>query len=90
MYDTLIGYEIPAYTKVVKRRVNQAPKFYYFDVGLANYLMGRYNLKRGTDDFGHAFEHYVVQEILAYRGYFKRRDLYIFCLNFRAHFPDFQ
>lgn len=74
LYDTLIGYEIPAYTKVVKRRVNQAPKFYYFDVGFANYLMGRYNLKRGTDDFGHAFEHYVVQEILAYRGYFKRRE----------------
>ena len=74
LYDTLIGYEIPAYTKVIKRKVNQAPKFYYFDVGLANYLMGRNSLKRGTDDFGHAFEHYVVQEILAYRGYFKRRE----------------
>ena len=74
LYDTLIGYEIPAYTKVIKRRVNQAPKFYYFDVGLANYLMGRNSLRRGTDDFGHAFEHYVVQEILAYRGYFKRRE----------------
>lgn len=74
LYDTLIGYEIPAYTKVIKRRVNQASKFYYFDVGLANYLMGRNSLKRGTDDFGHAFEHYIVQEILAYRGYFKRRE----------------
>ncbi|MBP5691680.1 MAG: ATP-binding protein [Bacteroidaceae bacterium] len=74
LYDTLIGYEIPAYTKVIKRRVSQAPKFYYFDVGLANYLMGRNSLKRGTDDFGHAFEHYIVQEILAYRGYFKRRE----------------
>ena len=74
LYDTLIGYEIPAYTKVIKRKVNQAPKFYYFDVGLANYLMGRNSLKRGTDDFGHAFEHYVVQEVLAYRGYFKRRE----------------
>ena len=74
LYDTLIGYEIPAYTKVIKRKVNQAPKFYYFDVGLANYLMGRNSLKRGTDDFGHAFEHYVVQEIIAYRGYFKRRE----------------
>lgn len=74
LYDTLIGYEIPAYTKVIKRRVSQAPKFYYFDVGLANYLMGRNSLKRGTDDFGHAFEHYIVQEILAYRGYFRRRE----------------
>lgn len=58
----------------IRRRVSQAPKFYYFDVGLANYLMGRNSLKRGTDDFGHAFEHYIVQEILAYRGYFRRRE----------------
>ena len=52
-----MGYEIPAYTKVVKRKVVQAPKFYYFDVGLANYLMGRHHLRRGSDDYGHAFEH---------------------------------
>ncbi len=74
LYDTLLGYEIPAYTKVIKRKLTQAPKFYYFDVGLANYLMGRYTLKRGTDDYGHAFEHFVMQEIIAYRGYSRRRE----------------
>lgn len=74
LYDTLLGYEIPAYRKVVKRQVVQTPKFYYFDVGLANYLMGRYSLRRGTDDYGHAFEHFVMQEIIAYRGYFRRRE----------------
>lgn len=74
LYDTLLGYEIPAYRKVVKRQVVQAPKFYYFDVGLANYLMGRYSLRRGTDDYGHAFEHFVMQEIIAYRGYFRCRE----------------
>lgn len=74
LYDTLLGYEIPAYRKVVKRQVVQAPKFYYFDVGLANYLMGRHSLRRGTDDYGHAFEHFVMQEIIAYRGYFRRRE----------------
>ena len=72
--DTLMGYEIPAYTKVVKRKVVQAPKFYYFDVGLANYLMGRHHLRRGSDDYGHAFEHLVMQEIIAYRGYYRRRE----------------
>lgn len=72
--DTLMGYEIPAYTKVVKRKVVQAPKFYYFDVGLANYLMGRHHLRRGSDDYGHAFEHLVMQEIIAYRGYNRRRE----------------
>ena len=69
LYDTLIGYEIPAFRKEIKRKVVQAPRFYYFDVGLANYLMGRHSLKRGTDDYGHAFEHFVIQEIIAYLGY---------------------
>lgn len=74
LYDTLIGYEIPAFRKEIKRRVVQAPRFYYFDVGLANYLMGRTSLKRGTDDYGHAFEHLVMQEIIAYKGYNDKRD----------------
>ena len=75
LYDTLIGYEIPAFRKEIKRKVVQAPRFYYFDVGLANYLMGRHSLKRGTDDYGHAFEHYVMQEIIAYKGYNNKRDV---------------
>ncbi|MBP5228610.1 MAG: ATP-binding protein [Bacteroidales bacterium] len=74
LYDTLIGYEIPAYRNVIKRRVIQAPRFYYFDVGLANYLMGRHSLKRGTDDYGHAFEHLIMQEIIAYKGYNDKKE----------------
>lgn len=74
LYDTLLGYEIPAYRKVIKRQLVQAPRFYYFDVGLTNYLMGRHNLKRGSDEYGHAFEHLVMQEIIAYRGYNRRRE----------------
>lgn len=69
LYDTLIGYEVPAYRKVIQRKLVQAPRFYYFDVGVANYLLGRRSLKRGTDEFGHAFEHLVIQEIIAYLGY---------------------
>ena len=75
LYDTLIGYEIPAFRKEIKRKIVQAPRFYYFDVGLANYLMGRHSLRRGTDDYGHAFEHYVMQEIIAYKGYNDKRDV---------------
>ena len=74
LYDTLIGYEIPAFRKEIKRKVVQASRFYYFDVGLANYLMGRHSLKRGTDDYGHAFEHFVIQEIIAYKGYNDKCD----------------
>ena len=67
--DTLIGYTLPAYTKTIKHKVVQAPKFYYFDVGVYNYLMKRTTLAPGTPEYGHAFEHFVVQEVRAYFGY---------------------
>ena len=67
--DTLFGYVIPAYTKKVKRKLIQAPKFYLFDVGVANYLMHRSHLKQGSPEYGHAFEHLIIQEIMAYLGY---------------------
>lgn len=67
--DTLIGYRIPAYTKVMKRRLIQSPRFYYFDVGVANHLLHRKQLVRGSSDYGHAFEHLVVQEIYAWLHY---------------------
>ena len=67
--DTLIGYQIPAYRKVMKRRLVQAPRFYYFDVGVANHLLHRKELTRGTPEYGHAFEHFVIQELKAFLGY---------------------
>jgi predicted AAA+ superfamily ATPase len=67
--ETLIGYTIPAFTKNVKRRVILSPKFYYFDVGVANFLLKRKSLLPGSAEFGHAFEHFIIQEIIAYIGY---------------------
>jgi len=69
LVDTLIGYLIPAYTRHVSRRVVQSPRFYYFDVAIPNYLLGRRGLQPGSQDFGHAFEHLMIQEIIAYLGY---------------------
>ena len=67
--DTLIGYRIPAFRKVKKRRLMQAPRFYYFDIGVANHLLQRKELVRGTVEYGHAFEHLVIQELYAWLHY---------------------
>lgn len=67
--DTLIGRMVPAFTKTVKRRVRQAPRFYMFDVGIVNFLLNRKSLEPGSVDFGHAFEHFLIQEIIAWLGY---------------------
>lgn len=67
--DTLVGYMIPAYKKVMKRRLVQAPRFFFFDVGLTNHLLHRDALVRGTPEYGHAFEHFIIMELIAYIGY---------------------
>ena len=67
--DSLMGYRIPAFRKVMKRRLMQAPKFYYFDIGVANHLLHRKEMSRGSVDYGHAFEHLVIQEIYAWLHY---------------------
>lgn len=69
LVDTLLGFEVPAYRKVIKRKLYKAPRFYYFDVGIANHLTKRYHLAPRTPEYGHAFEHLIMQEIVAYLGY---------------------
>jgi len=69
LQDTLIGYLIPGFTATIKRRAILAPKFYFFDVGIANYLLNRKNITPGTEIFGHSFEHLIIQELIAYLGY---------------------
>jgi predicted AAA+ superfamily ATPase len=67
--DTLIGYLIQGFSGTQKRRAIQAPKFYFYDVGIANYLLNRKNMHPGSEIFGHSFEHYIIQELIAYIGY---------------------
>lgn len=67
--ETLLGFEIPAYRKAIKRKLTKASRFYIFDVGIANYLTKRHHLAPKTPEYGHAFEHLVMQEIVAYLGY---------------------
>ena len=88
LQDTLVGYNIPAYTKVIKRKLRQAPKFYYFDVAIPNYLLGRRGLKPGSSDFGHAFEHFLIQELVAYLGYNNMENKLSFWHTYSDHEVD--
>jgi predicted AAA+ superfamily ATPase len=67
--QTMIGYLIPGFTATNKRRSIAAPKFYFFDVGIVNYLLKRSDMIQGTEAYGHAFEHLLMQEIIACLGY---------------------
>ncbi len=67
--DTLTGRFLPSYQKKPKRRVIRAPKFYYFDIGIANYLLKRKSVVLGSETFGHAFEHFIYHELYTYSSY---------------------
>lgn len=74
LIDTLLGYNILPYNKKVKRDIILAtPKFYLFDVGIANYLA-----KQTINDLkgvaaGKCFEHYILMELIAYIGLNRKR-----------------
>jgi predicted AAA+ superfamily ATPase len=67
--DTLLGRWLPAYRKRPKRRVIQAPKFYFADVGVVNRLARRGELLAGSELYGKAFENWVFHELSAFVGY---------------------
>lgn len=71
--DTLLGFEIEPWRRVRKRRLVETSKFFLFDIGVANYLNPEtVSISEGSDLFGRAFEHFLLNEIRAYLSY---RDL---------------
>jgi uncharacterized protein len=67
--DTLLGKWLPAYRKRPKRRVIGAPKFYFSDVGVVNFLAKRGALELGSELYGKAFENWCHHELSAYNVY---------------------
>ena len=67
--DTMTGRFLPSYQKKPKRRVILAPKFYYFDIGMANVLLKRGRIEQGSEVFGKAFEHFIYHELYSHCHY---------------------
>ena len=67
--DTMTGRFLPSYQKKPKRRVILAPKFWFFDIGIANYLLKRGTIMAGSEAFGKAFEHFIYHELYSHSHY---------------------
>lgn len=72
LVDKLMAVWIPSWKKQVNRRVIQAPKLFFFDVGVVNELTGRGFLAPGSADFALAFEHFMFMELRAHLAYAPR------------------
>ena len=58
---------VPAFTARPKRRVIQAPKFYFADVGVVNHLAQRGMMAPGSELFGKAMESLICHQLSAFR-----------------------
>jgi predicted AAA+ superfamily ATPase len=87
--DTLIGAMLPPFKLSRKRKAVSTAKFYFFDVGVANCLAGRFAIKPKTELFGKALEHLVFTELRAFLSYTKDRRELSFWRDRFGHEVDF-
>lgn len=70
LVDTLLGTFVEPFSRRRSRAViTSAPRFYLFDVGVANHVARRRIEHTAGPDFGRSLEHFVLMELLAYRSY---------------------
>lgn len=74
LVDTLLSYFIhPFHIKKKRDIVTSTPKFYLFDVGVANYLANQSFSQLKGNIAGKSFEHFILMELIAYRSYLRKR-----------------
>lgn len=70
LIDTLLGTMVEPFKKRQHRQViSKASKFYLFDVGIGGILTKRHLEAEKGEQFGKAFEHFILMEMLAHRSY---------------------
>lgn len=73
--DTLVAYEVPGWQQSKKRKPLSTSKIYFFDGGVARFLQNRSLIKRGSPEFGDAFETCIFHELRAYADYYGAGDI---------------
>lgn len=71
--DTLVGFYLDAYHGSFRKRLKTSPKFYFFDTGVVRALTGLIDadLRPKTNQYGWAFEHYIIIECYRLCHYYK-------------------
>ncbi len=83
--DTFVGFLLEPWKKSQNRKSVATAKFYFFDIGVANFLAATEKLNRNSDEFGKAFEHFIAMELRAYLSYYRIKKQLTF---WRTHNQD--
>ncbi len=70
LVDMLLGSFVEPYKKRQNRNVIlKAPKFYFFDAGIASTIANRTIVEEKGESFGRGLENLIYMELMAYRSY---------------------
>ena len=83
LQETLIGFYLRAYHTSIRKSQRLAPKFYLFDTGVCRALKGTLSLPLlpQTYEFGEAFEHFIILEIIKLAEYSRKSWKYFYLLT---------
>ncbi|MBP5753782.1 MAG: ATP-binding protein [Treponema sp.] len=72
--STLLGYQVPPFTKTKKRKAISTAKFYFFDIAIARSLRNIPAPAEGTTEAGEYFEQLVCMELKTWIDYTRPRS----------------
>jgi predicted AAA+ superfamily ATPase len=74
--DTLVGFFLFPYNKSLRKRLATHPKFYFFDLGVVRAINKKtlVVIEPKTYEYGRAFEHFIILELIRLSNY-KKMDL---------------
>lgn len=72
--ETYLGFMLPQFHRSIRKSQMEAPKFYFFDNGVAKSLEGSLDSapSPGTSVFGELFEAFVIQEVYRLNQYYAK------------------
>lgn len=72
--DTLMGFFLYGFSGSTRKQLRKAPKFYFFDTGVQRALIKKssMDLIPKTQEFGKAFEHFFIVELMRIASYLRK------------------
>lgn len=71
--DTLIGFNLDPWTDSKKRKAIKTSKFYFFDIGVLNFVSGITPVSENSVEWGNRFEHFIINEFRCINSYQRRK-----------------
>ena len=68
--QSLIIFPLKPFTSRKRDEIGKMSKYYFYDLGLRNALIGDFKSVSSRHDYGHLFENFIIAEVLKLNSYY--------------------